>query len=271
MSPLLLLRVTNGQGRNGQGRCLISVFSSDQPLPSAVCGDPIGGKLTRTGRVPAFKLPMDDEPTTVAIQRYLNALPEATSAEPVIRELLDRAVRRLHALSAAMLYRKYPRLAHPPLNLESDELLGGVVAGLLTALRTVRPATVRQFFALATQHMRWQLNDLARLLDQRPRAAELDESAVPGPASSSGSGLTMDARRMLEAIDGLPDEEREVFDLIRIQGLTYAEAATVVGVSSKTVQRRLNRSRLKLAEQPADICPLASAAFLETAGDSAPS
>src|SRR5262249_52922793 len=102
---------------------------------------------------------MDEEPTTLVIQRYLDALPEAASADRVIRELWARAVRRLHTLSAAMLYRRYPRLTHPPLNLETDELLGGVVAGLLTALRTVRPATVRQFFALATQHLRWQLND----------------------------------------------------------------------------------------------------------------
>jgi len=203
---------------------------------------------------------MSEEPTTIAIQRYLDALPEAASAEPIIRSLLDKAVRRLHMLSGAMLYRKYPRLTHPPLNLEADELLGGVVAGLLTALRTVRPVTVRQFFALATQHMRWQLNDLARLLDERPRVAEIEESAVPAPPSTSGSGLTMDAHRMLEAIDGLPEEEREVFDLVRIQGLTYAEAARVVGVSSKTVQRRLNRSRLRLAEQLADMCPTATAA-----------
>src|SRR5262249_1431932 len=189
------------------------------------------------------------EPLASLIQRSLDALPADPAADPIVRELLDRAVRRLHALSAAMLYRKYPRLTHPPLNLDADELLGGVVAGLLTALRTIRPTTVRQFFALATQHMRWQLNDLARLLHQRPRAAELQESAVPAPPSSNGSGLSMDARRMLEAIDALPDEEREVFDLVRIQGLTYAEAAAVVGVSSKTVQRRLNRSRLRLAEQ----------------------
>jgi len=32
-------------------------------------------------------------------------------------------------------------------------------------MRSVRPQTVRQFFALANQHMRWQLNDLARRLD----------------------------------------------------------------------------------------------------------
>jgi RNA polymerase sigma-70 factor (ECF subfamily) len=60
---------------------------------------------------------------------------------------------------------------------------------------------------------------------------------------------------MLLAIEGLPEEEREVFELIRIQGLTYPEAATVVGVSVKTVQRRLNRARLLLAEELADLCP----------------
>jgi RNA polymerase sigma-70 factor (ECF subfamily) len=35
-------------------------------------------------------------------------------------------------------------------------------------MRTVRSQTVRHFFALAAQHMRWQFNDLARRLDQQP-------------------------------------------------------------------------------------------------------
>jgi RNA polymerase sigma-70 factor (ECF subfamily) len=90
------------------------------------------------------------------------------------------------------------------LSLETDELLNGVVAGLLTALRTVRPRTVRQFFALANQHMRWQLNDLARLLDERPRAAALADSGVATPPGSSDSCLSQDACRMLRAIEGLP-------------------------------------------------------------------
>jgi RNA polymerase sigma-70 factor (ECF subfamily) len=210
---------------------------------------------------------MDEEPTTAAIQRYLDALPGDTAAEPLIRELLDRAVRRLRLLCATLLYRSYPRLTHPPLNLETDELLDGVVERLLKALREVRPQTVRQFFALATQHMRWQLNDLARRLDEQPAAAALAEGSVAAPPSSSGSGLTPNARRMLEAIDGLPEAEREVFDLIRIQGMTYAEAAGVVGVSEKTVQRRLNRARLLLSEQLADLRPAPSAEPPETPSD----
>jgi hypothetical protein len=110
-------------------------------------------------------LAMPEEPTTAVIQRYLDALPGDAAAEPVVRELLGRAAGRLRLLCATFLYKSYPRLTRPPVNLEADELLGGVVARLLTALQTTRPATVRQSFALANQHMRWQLNDLARRLN----------------------------------------------------------------------------------------------------------
>jgi RNA polymerase sigma-70 factor (ECF subfamily) len=198
---------------------------------------------------------MDEKPTTAIIQRYLDALPGDSDAEPMIRELLERAVGRLRLLCATVLYRSYPRLTRPPVNLEADELLGGLVAGLLTALRTTRPPTVRRFFALANQHMRWQLNELARRLDERSAPAALAESEVAAWPASTASSLSPDGRRMLEAIEGLPKDEREIFDLVGIQGLTHAEAATVVGVSEKTVQRRLNRARLLLAERVADLRP----------------
>jgi RNA polymerase sigma factor (sigma-70 family) len=210
---------------------------------------------------------MTEEPTTAVIQRYLDALQGDTAAEPLIRELLERAVGRLRLLCATLLQRSYPRLMRPPLNLETDELLNRVVAGLLTALQKVRPQTVRQFFALANQHMRWQLNDLARLLDEQPRAAALAESGVAAPPSSTDSCLSQDARRMLRAIEGLPEDEREVFDLVRIQGLTYAEAAGISGVAVKTVHRRLNRARLLLAEQLADLRPDAPGTAPESLGD----
>ena len=201
---------------------------------------------------------MHDEPTTAIIQRYLDALPGDPAAERLIGELLDRAVGRLRLLCASLLHRNYPRLTHPPVNLEKDELLGGVVAGLLTALRTTRPPTVRRFFALANQHIRWQLNDVARRLDEQPAAAALAESGVAAPPSSSDSCLTPDARRMFEAIERLPEDEREVFDLVGIQGLTMPEAATVTAVSERTVQRRLHRARALLAEQLAELRPAPS-------------
>jgi hypothetical protein len=64
----------------------------------------------------------------------------------------------MRLLCANLLDRKYQRLTLPPLNLQVDELLSGVVERLLKAMRSVRPETVRQFFALVNQHMRWELN-----------------------------------------------------------------------------------------------------------------
>ena len=87
---------------------------------------------------------------------------------PIVRELLERAAYRLERLCATMLHRRYPRLTGPPTNLETAEMLGGVVEGLLKAMRSVRPQTVRQFFALANQHMRWQPNELDCRLEERP-------------------------------------------------------------------------------------------------------
>ena len=199
---------------------------------------------------------MADERTTAVVQRYLDALTGEAPAEPIIRALLDRAVRRLHSLCANLLYRNYPRLARPPVNLQADELLGAVVERLLRAMRQTHPETVRQFFGLANQHMRWELNDLARRLDEQEAAAELRDSVVPA-AQSSGSSLTTNTRRMLEAIENLPENEREAFSLVRIQGMTHLEAADVLGVSAKTVQRRLHRSLVLLTNQLGDLQPVA--------------
>ena len=197
---------------------------------------------------------MSEERTTVVVQRYLDELGGDSPTEPIVRALLDRSVQRLHLLCATLLYRSYPRLTQPPLYVQADELLGAVTERLLKALREARPRTVRQLFALANQHMRWELNDLARRLDNQPAAVELNEELVASPASSA-SGLTSDGLRMLQAIGALPEDEREAFDLVRIQGMTQVEAAELLGVAVVTVKRRLTRGLRLLEEQLADLRP----------------
>jgi RNA polymerase sigma-70 factor (ECF subfamily) len=139
------------------------------------------------------------------------------------------------------------------LNLDADELLSAVVERLIKALREARPKNVRQFFALANQHIRWELNDLARRLD-KSRSGPLNDECVPAP-ESSGATLGPDAVRMLDEIERLPDEEREVFSLVRIQGMSQSDVAKILGVSAKTVQRRLNRGLLLLTKKLADLQP----------------
>jgi RNA polymerase sigma-70 factor (ECF subfamily) len=197
---------------------------------------------------------VNDEKTTAAVQLYLDALASDEAAEPIVRALLERAVCRLHLLCANLLNRKYRRLTLPPLSLRPDEMLDAVVERLIKAMQSVRPQSVRQFFALANQHMRWELNDLARRLDKRVETVELQDD-VPVAPSISDSVLTPDGLRMLATIDRLPEAEQEVFGLVRIQGLSQVEAAEILGVSLKTVQRRLNRSLLQLAKELRDLRP----------------
>lgn len=200
---------------------------------------------------------MDSAQTTLCVQRYLDELATAqreSVAEPIVRDLLARSANRLHVLSASLLHRSYGRLTRPPLNLQSEEMLSALVERLMKALREVRPQTVRQFFALANQHMRWELNDLARQLDARSPVAELRDELVPAPESSM-SGVSSNALRILAAIEALPEDEREVFSLVRVQGMSHVEVALMLDVSTKTVQRRLHRSLVLLSEELGDLLP----------------
>ncbi|WP_254513501.1 sigma-70 family RNA polymerase sigma factor [Anatilimnocola floriformis] len=200
---------------------------------------------------------MSEDRTTIAVERYLVELANLggnSPAEPIVRALIDRSVKRLNLLCHSLLARSYPRLMHPPLNLQAEEMLSAVVDRLLKAMREVRPATVRQFFGLANQHMRWELNDLARQLDSQ-KAAEVFQDEFAAVQESSASRLSPNAVRMLEAIDSLPEEEREVFSLVRFQGMAHSEVADLLNVSTKTVQRRLNRGLMLLASKLGDLNP----------------
>jgi RNA polymerase sigma-70 factor (ECF subfamily) len=197
---------------------------------------------------------MSAEPSTAAVQRYLDALAGDQPAEPMVRALLDRSVRRLQYLCTSLLYRQYRRLTLPPTNLQPEEVLDAAVERLLKAMRSVQPQPVRQFFALVNQHMRWELYDVARRLDEQPMAVEVRDDLVPAP-DRSAAVPTANSHRMLKAIDDLPEEEREAFGLVHVQGLTLGEAAEVLGVSVRTVQRRLSRSVLLLANALEDLRP----------------
>lgn len=209
------------------------------------------------------------EHTTAAVERCLQALADAPHPDPVVRELLGRSAARLEFLCRAMLYRSYPRLAKPPHSVLPEEMLSAVVERLIKAMRQVQPAGARQFFALANQHMRWELNDLARRLDQQESSLALIEHNIPAQ-ETSGSPISPNALRMLEAIEQLPIDEREVFDLIRIQGMTQPEAAELLGVSVKTVQRRLARGLLLLSDRLSDLKPAPISSGSSTANGTSP-
>ncbi len=197
---------------------------------------------------------MSEEQTTAVVQRYLDELAGDAPAEPIVRALLGPVGPPAPGALRQPAVPGLPTFEQPPVNLQPDELLAPWLNGCSRPCGPPVPRPCDEFFALANQHMRWELNDLARRLDNQPAAGELYEGIVLSPPSSV-SRLTPDGLRMLQAIEDLPEDEREVFDLVRIQGMTQVEAAEVLGVSNKTVQRRLNRALLILSETLDDLRP----------------
>lgn len=51
-----------------------------------------------------------------------------------------------------------------------------------------------------------------------------------------------------EALDALPDDQREALILVGASGFSYEEAAEVVGCATGTVKSRVSRARKRLAE-----------------------
>jgi RNA polymerase sigma-70 factor (ECF subfamily) len=82
--------------------------------------------------------------------------------------------------------------------------------------------------------------DEARGRTRRKRvfvAEELGEH-VPDPNSGQSELLPV-----VQAMERLPEEQREVIGLVLIEGLSYREAAEIIGVPIGTVTSRLARGR----------------------------
>ena len=62
-------------------------------------------------------------------------------------------------------------------------------------------------------------------------------------------------QRIREAIDHLPLERRKIFILSRYDGLTYAEIATKLGISIKTVENQMGKALKTLREELAEYLP----------------
>jgi RNA polymerase sigma factor (sigma-70 family) len=139
---------------------------------------------------------------------------------------------------------------------ETDDVYQGAVVRLLRAVNDVEPGSMRAFFALATQQIRRELIDLARHYygPQGFGANHASKADVDGgePLVADKPDSTYEPSSLAEwcefhrKIDALPAEDREVVDLLFYQGLSQADAAAVLEVAVRTVQRRWHAALIKL-------------------------
>jgi len=173
-------------------------------------------------------------------------------------ELLGYACERLRNLARKML-RGYPNVHRWE---QTDDVLQNAAIRLHRTLQQIPVQTSLDFFRLAALNIRRELLDLARHYygPQGQGAHHATWGSGDSSTTRSDSGLAAppdpshDPARLAawgefhEQIGALPDEEREVFDLIWYQGLSQAEAAELLNVSERTIKRRWQAARLRMHE-----------------------
>jgi len=192
-------------------------------------------------------------PATTHLQGCLDRIRAGDDAARA--ELLQSATNRMTQLAHVML-KDFQRVRRWE---ETGDIVQNSLIRLHRALAAVTPPSVRDFYRLATTQIRRELIDLARHyygpegLGRRYQTNARDsDSKTPAPPaydkpdSSNGPARLALWSEFHERVEDLPEEEREVFDLVWYQGLTHTEAANLLGVSAKTVKRRWQAACLEL-------------------------
>jgi RNA polymerase sigma-70 factor (ECF subfamily) len=195
----------------------------------------------------------DGNGTMAQTSQAQDLLERHRAGDPSARDgLINLAEGRFVALARAML-RRQPHVRRWE---ETDDLLQAALVRLHRSLAEVRPQSVRHFDNLAAVQIRRELIDLARSYygpeglgarhhtdgtDPGDRLAQVaDETGKPGSVE--------DWAAFHEAVDHLPEEEREVVNLLWYDNLTHAQAAEALGVATKTIQRRWASARLMIRD-----------------------
>lgn len=88
-----------------------------------------------------------------------------------------------------------------------------------------------------------------RAASRRPQAVELREDVALGGRSGENPAEAAESREVYAAIHELPDEFRDALVAVDVAGLSYGEAAQVLGVPEGTVTSRLFRARDRVARR----------------------
>ena len=164
--------------------------------------------------------------------------------------LLDHSCERLLKLTRRM-FRGYPGLRRWE---ATDDVFQNSLIRLHRALSTAQLHSVRHFFNLAAVQIRRELLDLKKHhfgLEGRATHHHTDRQP-PDDAGGSLSAKSDEPEDLTlwaefhEAVNELPDELREIVDLLYYEGLNQDEAAEVLGISPRTLKRRWQAAKVLL-------------------------
>lgn len=181
---------------------------------------------------------------------------DARDAGRAREELVSLAAERVRSLARRMLagsarVRRWE---------DTDDLVQGALLRLHRALGTVVPNDAQHFLRLAALQVRRELIDLSRRHGSSESfAANHETNSLPddhrGQRSDLAEDPTLDAAQKLvewtrfhHLAASLPDDERQLFDMVWYLGMTQEEIAAVLGCSSRTIRRRWEETKSRFME-----------------------
>ncbi|HEX6765846.1 MAG TPA: sigma-70 family RNA polymerase sigma factor [Polyangiaceae bacterium] len=175
----------------------------------------------------------------VLTETALDALPsERTDPDLVLRQ---RVAQTIDAHADAV-FRTLRRLGVPASDV--DDAVQQVFVTLARRIAEVRPGAERAF--LLGTALRVAADFRRHRRRRRDEPAPLPVLDPPGDGAESPERL-LDRKQGLALLDALlariPDEQRAVFVLYEIEGLTTVEVAELLGIPQGTVSSRLRRAR----------------------------
>lgn len=239
------------------------------PLPPRVeLDEPVTG--AHSGRRLLEFLERLHDMETSTTQHLQSILDRLNAGDDAARdEMINAACARLTVLTRKM-FRDFPKLRQWE---QTEDVSQNASMRLRRAMESVTPQSVREFFGLAAVQIRRELLDMTRSVYGRKRPSANDgQTGDAGPQSrrplvqpggfAGGDDSTMPTpdvgevtndpdkisawTEFHEHVEQLPDNLREVTDLLFYQELTQQEAAELLGVDASTVKRRWRDARLKL-------------------------
>jgi RNA polymerase sigma-70 factor (ECF subfamily) len=194
---------------------------------------------------------MSDPSSTAQLQHWLDLL--RTGDKQSRDRLIEHTCERLRRLTRKMLG-GFPGVRRWE---ETDDVFTEAVSKLHHSLESVCPESPRQFYGLAATQIRRVLIDMARhyhgpqgLASNQDtggldRAGQKGGDREPGDRTDEPASLS-EWTEFHGLVESLPEEEREVFNLLWYEGVPQAEAARILGISPRTLTRRWQDARLRL-------------------------
>jgi len=169
-------------------------------------------------------------------------------------DLIQVASRRLEALCSKQLNKYYRLRGHGE---QTGDIFSIASMRLQKSLQEVKPGTALEFFGLASEQIRRCLLDLIRHHYGREGNREVvNFTAAPGESAPGldPADVRTEQQRLEtwvgfhEQVKQLPQDEREVIDLLYYQNMTQEDAAQILSCDPSTVKRRHGRALRKLAK-----------------------